>query len=379
MRIVADESIPLLKPLFGSLGEITALPGREISREHLVEADLLLVRSVTPVNAALLENTPVRMVATATIGSDHVDLGYLAQRGIAFANAPGCNAESVVEYILSCLSILCEVKGFALDEISVGIVGRGEIGGRLERVLKALGVVVKACDPPRQLAGEDNLVSLDQVLECDVVTLHVPLVTEGRYPTLGLVNTAVLERLDGHQILINSSRGGVIDEMALKRRLQRGDGFTAILDVWRGEPAIDSELASLCLLATPHIAGYSLDGRSNGSGTIHQQVCRHFGLPVRAKVGQFLPEPPLKMMAFSDEADPDWAFHTLIRACYDVRHDHANLMRVLRQPAPAAGFDRLRREYRQRRGFAQTRVRQKGLQADLYARVVAAGFSIGDR
>ncbi|MBK8973008.1 MAG: 4-phosphoerythronate dehydrogenase [Hahellaceae bacterium] len=379
MRIVADENIPVLLPFFDMLGEVTALPGREISREHLLNADLLLVRSITPVGADLLDGTSVRFVATATIGSDHVDRGYLQARQIGFANAPGCNAQSVVEYVLSALSILTEIKGFRLDEISVGIVGRGEIGGRLEKTLRAMGVVVKATDPPREAAGEGDLDSLEQVLECDVVTVHVPYVAEGAFPTHQLVNRAFLDKMEGHQILINTSRGRVVDEEALKARLKRGDGFSAILDVWRNEPAIDAELASLCTFATPHIAGYSLDGRAAATEIVYQKVCQHFGLPVRVKAGQYLPEPPLKKLSFSPSADTEWAFHTAIRACYDLRHDHANLMRVLKGAAPAVGFDLLRKQYRQRRGFAQVKIKLKGPKAELASRLAAAGYSFCDK
>ncbi len=379
MRIVADENIPLLQPFFGSMGSVLALPGREIRNEHLREADLLLVRSVTCVDRALLEGTPVRFVATATIGSDHVDVEALREQGIGFCSAPGCNAQSVVEYMLSTLSVLAEKKGFRLDEISVGIIGRGEIGGRLERVLRGLGAVVKCNDPPREEAGETDLFPLSQVLQCDVVTLHVPLVRGGRHPTENLVDARVLAGLEGHQILINTSRGRVIDEAALKERLRQGDGFAAVLDVWRGEPAIDAELAGLCELATPHIAGYSLDGRAAATEIIYQKVSQHLGLPIRTKAGQHLPEPPLKKLSFSANADPEWAFHTAIRASYDVRHDHANLARILREPAPAIGFDRLRSGYRQRMAFSQIKIRLKGPRADLLARLSMAGFSFCDK
>jgi erythronate-4-phosphate dehydrogenase len=379
MRIVADENVPLLLPFFDSVGSIVSMPGRQIRREHLLDADILLVRSVTQVDESLLEGTSVCYVATATIGSDHLDLAYLKDRNIAFSSAPGCNAQAVVEYVLSALSVLTEQKGFRLDEISVGIVGRGEIGGRLEKTLRALGAVVKCNDPPREAAGEVDLFPLEQVLECDVVTLHVPFVSSGSYPTESLLDEDRLNRLEGHQILINTSRGRVIDEAALKRRLAVKDGFTAILDVWNAEPAIDAELAGLCHFATPHIAGYSLDGRAAATEIIYQKVSQHFGLPVRAKAGQYLPEPPLKKLSFSQNADPEWVFHTAVRATYDVRHDHANLMRVLREPAPAVGFDKLRKDYRQRRAFSQVKIKLKGPRAELVARLAAAGFSFCDR
>lgn len=376
MRIVADENIPLLQSFFADLGEVKALPGREISREDLMNADVLLVRSVTPVNEALLEGTSVRFVGTATIGCDHIDQAYLASRKISFVSAPGCNAESVAEYVISSLSVLSEVRGFSLDEISVGLIGRGAIGSTLEPMLRSLGVVVKCYDPPKEAAGEENLVSLDEILECDVVSLHVPLEDGGEWPTRHLVDDAFLNRMEGHQVLINTSRGQVVDQSALKRRLARQDGFGVVLDVWWNEPAIDADLAAQCELATPHIAGYSLDGRTAATEIVYQSLCRQFGMPARAKVGQFLSEPPLKKMNFSDSADPDWVLHTAIRACLDLRHDHAQLALALKGANPAVGFDVLRKNYRQRRGFKFVRVKLKSSKAEVVRQLGGLGFQI---
>lgn len=376
MKIIADENIPLLEEVFGNFGQLTTLPGRDIRKEHVKDADLLLVRSVTPVGQALLEGSSVRQVASLTIGDDHVDRQWLQQAGIPFFNAPGSNAQSVVEYVLSCLSILSEIKGFQLTEISVGIVGRGHIGSQLEKTLKSLGVMAKACDPPLAERGVEDLDDLDDVLACDVVSLHVPLTRSGPHATASMVDADFLSRLEGHQMLINTSRGGVIDERALKARLRKRDGFEAILDVWRNEPDIDAELAAMCLLATPHIAGYSLDGRVAATESVAQQVTRAFGLPYRARIGQYLPEPPLKQMTFSQSADPVWALHTAIRACFDVRHDDASLRRALQGPAPGPAFDQLRKAYRPRRAFAATRVKLKGTGAEWVSPLKAAGFTI---
>ncbi|WLQ15328.1 4-phosphoerythronate dehydrogenase PdxB [Hahella aquimaris] len=381
MKIVADENIPLLQPFFGSMGEIHTLPGREISNEHLRDADVLLVRSVTRVDERLLENTGVKFVGSATIGCNHVDMDYLTSRGVGFSNAPGCNASAVVEYVVSCLSVLSEQLGFELEDKTVGIIGRGEIGGRLERALTLLGLEVKSNDPPREAAGEQNLFSLDEVLQCDIITLHTPLTDSGSYPTRELLNASMIENLRSDQILINTCRGEVVDESALKRRLQKGDGLTVALDVWNNEPAIDVELAMLCHFATPHIAGYTLDGRTAGTEIIYQHLSRYLGLPVRHKLGQFLPEPPLRRMAFSSGVDPDWALHTAIRASYDVRHDDSQLKRTLRLDAPvrAQEFDRLRREYRVRRGFDRIKIELKGGKADLLATLSAVGFNLSSK
>ena len=378
MKIVADENIPLLNPFFGNMGDIVTLPGREINQEHLADADLLIVRSVTPVDRSLLEGTPVKFVGTTTIGLDHIDVSYLKEQGIGFCSAPGCNASAVVEYVVGALSVLAEQLGFTFEDKSIGIVGRGEIGSRLENVVKKLGMKVKSNDPPRQAAGEEELYSLEEVLACDVVTLHVPLSDGGLYPTRHLLSEGELSQLNNRQILINSSRGDVIDENALKERLNQPDAPTVVLDVFKNEPLIDIELANLCHFITPHIAGYTLDGKTNGTDMVYRQVCRFLGLPVRHKVGQFMPEPPLRKLAFSSEVEAEWALHTAIRACYDIRHDDSNLRRVIAMSKAkrAESFDRLRKQYRVRRGFEQVKIILKGGKADLINTLSAVGFNI---
>ncbi|WP_020409764.1 4-phosphoerythronate dehydrogenase PdxB [Hahella ganghwensis] len=378
MKIVADENIPLVPQFFASVGEIQTYPGREITPEHVQDADILLVRSITPVNRQLLEGSRVKFVGTATIGLDHVDTDYLESAGIMYSNAPGCNASAVVEYVVGTLSVLADDLGFDLEEKSVGIVGRGQIGSRLEKALANLGMTVKSNDPPREQAGEENLFPLEEVLQCDVISIHVPLVEDGPFQTRHLLSRDIIENLRGDQILINSSRGDVLDEAALKDRLKAENPPSVVLDVFNGEPVIDVELAGLCHFVTPHIAGYTLDGKVAGTEMIYKSLCRFIGLPERHKLGQFLPEPPLKKLAFSAGADPFWALHTAIRTCYDVRHDDSNLRRTLRLPAEQRGkaFDELRKKYRVRRGFEQVKIMLKGGKAELQSKLSAVGFNI---
>ena len=380
MKIVADENIPLLDQFFGHLGEVKAYPGRSLNAELVADADVLLVRSVTPVNPSLLQGSRVKFVGTTTIGLDHIDTDYLSSKGIGFCSAPGCNAGAVVEYVLSVLSVLAEQQGFQFGQKTVGIIGRGQIGSRLVSTLHRMGFKVKANDPPKALAGETGLSGLDEVLACDIISMHVPLVEGGPYPTRELLNAESIARLRQEQIIINTSRGDVVDEDALKLRLQQKGHPTVILDVFKNEPAIDSDLVRLCHFATPHIAGYSLDGKIKGTEMVYRSLCQHTGLPVRLNVSEFMPEPPLKMMSFS--ADADWALHTAIRACYDVRHDDSNLRRTLGQgqdenaAARAAGFDRLRKNYRVRRGFNHSSIRLANGQNRLQASLAAAGFTV---
>ncbi|KZY62711.1 erythronate-4-phosphate dehydrogenase, partial [Oleiphilus sp. HI0061] len=267
MKIVADENIPLLTRFFGDLGDIVKLPGREIKAEHLSDADFLIVRSVTKVNRELLENSSVKFVGTCTIGIDHIDTDYLDQQGIRYCNAPGCNANSVVEYVLSCLSILTETHSLDLGSVTVGIVGYGNVGSLLAARLEKLGIKFKACDP---FLDDDSLVSFEEVMRCDLISLHVPLSKEGTHPTYHMIDKQVLESLQPEQILINSSRGPVIDNDDLNDFLDHQPQFTAILDVWEREPELNVELARKVFIGTPHIAGYSFDGKVLGTEMVYR-------------------------------------------------------------------------------------------------------------
>ncbi|MDX1451796.1 MAG: 4-phosphoerythronate dehydrogenase PdxB [Oleiphilaceae bacterium] len=376
MKIVADENIPLLQRFFGDIGEVQEYPGREISTEHVRDADVLVVRSVTPVSAELLAGSRVRFVGSCTIGIDHVDTDYLQEAGITFAHAPGSNANSVVEYILSCLSILTETHNFDFDNHRVGIVGFGNVGSLLHRRLSKMGVSCLAYDP--LLDDQEGLSSLKDVLDCEVITLHVPLTTEGEHATHYMFNAERLSQLRGDQVLINTCRGAVIDNAALKQRLQQDDGFSAILDVWENEPNIDPELMRRVFIGTPHIAGYSFDGKVAGTEMVYRALCSSMGLPARHKSAQFLEEPPLSKMAFTSMADVDWCIHTAIRACFDVRHDHSQLLVTMQKDSVgrAEAFDALRRDYRCRREFAGVKIQLKKVESELHSKFKALGFNV---
>jgi len=376
LKIVADENITLLDSFFGDIGRVDALPGRAIQASDIADADVLLVRSVTQVNASLLRDSRVRFVGSCSIGIDHLDTDLLGHRNITYANAPGSNANSVVEYVISCLSILTETHNFDFDTQSVGIIGHGNVGSLLAKRLNKLGVESKAYDP--LLDDQEALDSLEDVLSCDVISLHVPLTRTGEYPTHHMFDAAMLARLSDQQVLINTSRGSVIDNQALKAKLIAQPRFTAILDVWENEPNIDVELARRAFLGSPHIAGSSFDGKVAGTEMIYQSLCQHFGLPARCKAGQFLEEPPLSKMAFTSVADPDWCLHTAIRACFEVRHDDRLLRAVVgHEPdrLPTA-FDAFRKGYRCRREFAGVRIQLKQVQPELIRKFRALGFNL---
>ncbi|TXH98073.1 MAG: 4-phosphoerythronate dehydrogenase PdxB [Pseudomonas sp.] len=370
MQIVADENIPLLDEFFAGQGTIRRAPGRAIDRAVLGDAELLLVRSVTRVDRALLQGSQVRFVGTCTIGTDHLDLDYFAEAGIAWASAPGCNARGVVDYVLGSLLALAEHSGRRLPELSYGVVGAGQVGGRLVELLRGLGWRVQVCDPPRQAAEGGDFVDLARILaECDVISLHTPLDTATRH----LIGAQQLEALRPGAWLINASRGAVLDNAALKAHLQTGADLQVALDVWEGEPQVDPELAALCRIATPHIAGYSLDGKLRGTAQIYQAYCRVMGLQPQVRLDDLLPPAWLAEVQLHASAAPDWALATLCRAVYDPRRDDADLRRSLCGDAAQrrAAFDALRKHYPYRREIEGLPLRLQG-DSPALARLAAA-------
>lgn len=374
MRIVADENIPLVNEFFAGFGSVERLPGRTLSAAAVKDADVLLVRSVTPVNAALLEGSQVRFVGTCTIGTDHLDLPWLDAQGIHWASAPGCNARGVVDYVLGSLMTLAELDGVPLAGRCFGIVGAGQVGGRLAAVLQGLGWNVLVCDPPRHAAEGGDYHSLDDLIEhCDVISLHTPLTREGAHPTWHLLDHERLARLRAGAWLINAARGPVVSNQALKRVLLARDDLHAVLDVWEEEPSVDLALADLCTLATPHIAGYSLEGRQRGTAAIYNALCAWRGQTPDISLASLLPAPWLAQVNLKGRADPAWALAMLCRGVYDPRGDDANFRRSL-SATPAtqrAAFDALRKGYPERREIDGLKVAIEG-EAPLLRRYVQA-------
>lgn len=376
MLIVADENIPLLDAFFEGFGEIRRVPGRSIDRATVAQADVLLVRSVTNVNRALLEGSNVRFVGTCTIGTDHLDLDYFKQASIQWSSAPGCNARGVVDYVLGSLQTLAEIEGVELGQRTYGVVGAGEVGGRLVKVLKGLGWNVLVCDPPRQIAEDGDYVSLQQIIEqCDVISLHTPLTKSGNGSTWHLLDRQRLEQLKPGTWLINASRGAVVDNAALREVLLARDDLQAVLDVWEGEPEVDVDLADLCVLATPHIAGYSLDGKQRGTAQIYQAFCAHLGQEPSVQLSDLLPAPWLAEVHLNAATDPAWALATLCRSVYDPRRDDADFRRSLvgTVEEQRKAFDLLRKHYPLRREIDGLKVRINGESTALSAIVSALG------
>ena len=376
MLIVADENIPLLDAFFQGFGEIRRVPGRSLDRATVEQADVLLVRSVTNVNRALLEGSKVRFVGTCTIGTDHLDLDYFKQTGIQWSSAPGCNARGVVDYVLGSLQTLAEIEGADLNQRTYGIVGAGEVGGRLVKVLKGLGWNVLVCDPPRRIAEGGDYVSLAQIIEqCDVISLHTPLTKSGNGSTWHLFDRQRLEQLKPGTWLINASRGPVVDNAALREVLLEREDLQAVLDVWEGEPEVDVDLADLCVLATPHIAGYSLEGRQRGTAQIYQAFCAYLGQEPSIQLSELLPALWLAEVHLNASTDPAWALATLCRSVYDPRRDDADFRRSLvgTVQEQRKAFDLLRKHYPERREIDGLSVRINGESAALSKIVSALG------
>ena len=288
MKIVVDDKIPYISEKLALLADaVVYLRGAEISADDVRDADALIVRTRTHCNQQLLEGSKVRFVATATIGFDHIDTDYMTQAGIYWTNCPGCNAASVAQYLECSLLLLQQEKGLDIQHATIGIVGCGHVGSKVKAVAERLGMRVLVCDPPLKEKealthhpSSITFVSMDVIeREADVITFHVPLSHEGQYATWHLGNADFFHRLTRVPYIINTSRGGVVDNTALLQALNEGRVRDAILDVWEGEPNVNLDLLGKVFIGTPHIAGYSADGKVNADNMVIDALCQHFGLP----------------------------------------------------------------------------------------------------
>ncbi|WOZ78783.1 4-phosphoerythronate dehydrogenase PdxB [Kosakonia sacchari] len=350
MKILVDENMPYARDLFSRLGEVKAVPGRPIPVAELADADALMVRSVTKVNDGLLQGTGIKFVGTATAGTDHIDEAFLQQAGIAFSAAPGCNAVAVVEYVFSSLLMLAERDGFALQDRTVGIVGVGNVGGRLQARLEAFGVRTLLCDPPRADRGDDgDFRSLDELVrEADVLTFHTPLFKDGPYKTLHLADDALLSRLKPGTILINACRGPVVDNAALLQHLQAGQALSVVLDVWEPEPDLNVDLLNLVDIGTAHIAGYTLEGKARGTTQVFEAFSDFLGKHQQVALDTLLPAPEFGRITLHGPLDQS-TLKRLVHLVYDVRRDDALLRKVAGTPGE---FDKLRKNYLERREWS---------------------------
>lgn len=351
LKIIVDENIPFAQEAFNQFGSVFLLHGKKITNSDLLDADILIVRSVTNVNEALLKNTSVKFVGTATIGTDHIDIEYLKQNNIAFSDAKGCNAYSVAEYIVASLLYLAGKFDFRLSDKSLGIVGVGNIGSKVAIFAEALGMKVLLNDPPLKRKGDKrNFVELDEILNCDIITLHTPLILTGLDKTYHLINSKNLNRLKDEAILINSSRGAVVNNVDLLDAINNKN-LKVVLDVWENEPDINIELLKKVVIATPHIAGYSYEGKVNGTKMIYESLCNFLGIEQTFSFN--LPEPQIPLRHFTKTENLEISLHSLVSGIYSIKDDNDRTRRLIRmnQSERILEFDLLRKNYPQRREF----------------------------
>ncbi|MGA2172882.1 MAG: 4-phosphoerythronate dehydrogenase [Sedimentisphaerales bacterium] len=360
MKIIADENIPFVKDCFASIGDVHTFSGRHITPNTIADADILLVRSITPVNEKLLADSPVKFVATATIGFEHVDVDYLKGRNIGFASAPGSNANSVADYIVAALLSVGKKHKITLKGKSIGVVGVGNVGSKVAKNCAALAMTVKLNDPPlSRQTGDAKYQPLDELFDCDFITLHTPLTREGQDKTYHLTDEKFFASLKPGCVFINTSRGAVHDTKALKTAIQNKKLGAVILDVWENEPKIDCELLRLVDISTPHIAGYSFDGKIAGMIMIYNAACGHFGLKPKYKTGDFLPPPTVPQITI-DKISPDLQaiLHDTVQQVYCINRDDFNTREIatVEQEKRGKFFDDLRKNYPVRREFQNTTV-----------------------
>ncbi|MCU0378091.1 MAG: 4-phosphoerythronate dehydrogenase PdxB [Bacteroidales bacterium] len=356
MKIVIDENIPFIRGAFEPWADVIYAPGGAIDSRIVADADALIVRTRTRCDSQLLKGSRVKIVASATIGYDHIDTGWLEAEGIKWTNAPGCNSGSVMQYITASLFHLALNHSLDLHSLTIGVVGIGNVGSKVVRAARTLGMNVLQNDPPRKRReGLKEFISLDTLLErSDIVTLHVPLTTEGHDKTHYLINRENLQALKRDCILINTSRGEVVDNIALRKSLSAGTLGGAVLDVWEGEPRADRKLIGLADIATPHIAGYSVDGKANGTITVVREVASLLGIPLAGWQPGSLPVPDKPVIELDLHASMNTPLNLAamaVRHTYPVDEDD----RLFR--SDPGRFEFLRDNYRQRREFGSFQVR----------------------
>ncbi len=371
--VVVDDAIPFVKGILEPYADVRYFPGKEITSALLKDADALLVRTRTHCDRKLLDGSRVRFVGTATAGKDHLDTSYLDSCGIAWSNAPACNAGSVAQYVVSALLELSRRSAMPLTQKTLGVIGVGNVGSQVVQAATALGMRTLLCDPPRARAEEKKnfWYVMDMLPYCDVVTLHVPLIMEGADRTLRLANAEFLQEMQPHAWLINASRGPVVDNAALRVALCGGSIGGAVLDVWENEPNIDPELLSAVDIGTAHIAGYSLDGKANATTQIVQKMAAVLNIEDLKSFSAVLPEnSPLTITVDAAAKNDQNVIAEIYQQIYDISQDNALLRNNLNR------FESLRREYSPRREAFAYKVKLQNGRESLQKTLKALGFSL---
>ena len=374
MKIIIDDKIPYIRGAFEGVAEVVYLPGSKTTPEVVNDADAIVTRTRTICNEKLLAGSSVKFIATATIGYDHIDTDYCDAAGIKWTNAPGCNSKSVEQYIASTLMVLAERKNLQLNGLCIGVVGVGNVGSKVARVCSLLGMTVLLNDPPRERAeGPGAFVGLKQVMdEADIITLHVPLNLKGEDATFHLGNEAFFSSLKKKPIVINSCRGEVVDTLAVKAALKSGQISGFVCDCWENEPNIDLELLALTELATPHIAGYSKDGKATGTQMSVKAISEFFelGLESWQPSGVEQPTNPIIELDGAGLSKQEIIAKAILHT-YDIRNDDQDFRKNTAQ------FEQLRGDYPVRREFPAFTVVLKNVPGKTLDTLKKLGFQIG--
>ncbi|MFA7229117.1 MAG: 4-phosphoerythronate dehydrogenase PdxB [Melioribacteraceae bacterium] len=375
IKIVADSKIPLLQGVLEPFADIIYLPPSDIVNANIKDADALIIRTRTKCNAGLLDGTKVKFIATATIGYDHIDTAYCDSKKIKWINAPGCNSSSVMQYAASALMTLASIKKINLSGMTIGIVGVGNVGSKVARLSEALGLKVLLNDPPRERAeGKGKFVSFDKLMkESDVITFHVPLIKDGIDKTFHLADEIFFESLEQGKILFNTSRGEVVETIAVKNALKNKKLSSAVIDVWENEPDIDPELLNLAEIATPHIAGYSADGKANGTAACVRALNSFFDMGIETDwYPASVPAPAGPgELTFDCNGKPNQEILAeIILSTYYVKNDDELLRNSI------VTFEKQRNEYPVRREFPFYKLRLMNGNEELNSVLRELGFNL---
>lgn len=357
MKILFEDSMPKGQDYFSSLGDSKAFATGQINPSDLYAAEALLIRSTTKVDKRLLDGAPnLKFVATATSGTDHMDVAELQRRGISYGSAAGSNAIAVAEYVISCLMVASLHKPSDwLDNITLGIVGAGHVGTALAERLDALKIRYMLCDPPLAKSGDKRtFCSFQSILKCDVISLHVPLIRTGEYPTYHLFDGHVLGNLSTDQLLINASRGEVVDNQQALALLQQGQPLNLMLDVWEGEPNIPFDLVPYTQISTAHIAGHTIEGKVRGTFMVYQQLCDFLGVEQGKTLAECLPISPQVDLTDCGAIDDKSMLRQAIFSVYNVADDSETFKQEVKT---GQDFVYSRKHYAIRREFASVRLK----------------------
>jgi erythronate-4-phosphate dehydrogenase len=371
IKIIADDKIPFLEGVLEPYAQVKYLPGRNISQDEIKNADALLIRTRTRCTRELLKGTGVKFIGTATIGFDHIDTGYCELNNIKWVNAPGCNSSSVQQYIAAALFKISREFRFSLKDKTIGIIGAGNVGEKVEKFCNLLGMKVLVNDPPRaRKEGNEKFTELNALLkESDIITLHVPLSFVGEDKTFHMINEKSLRKMKKGAWLINTSRGEVAETLSLKKARSSGRLSGIVADVWENEPAIDSRLMQLSFIATPHIAGYSTDGKANGTSIVVNELARFFNIPLKDWYPEKVPAPSYPEIALNGrDKDTEETVRIAVEHTYNISEDDLKLR------FSPSDFEKLRGDYPVRREFPAYTVNLEGSTVKTKKIIESLGF-----